>query len=70
MYKFREPTDRELKAKIKRLEQILRAYRVDVSTKEWIENEIDRFRGIITERENKKEQAKAGRKKKATRHAV
>lgn len=36
MYKFREPTDRELNTEITRLESLLRLYKIDDSTKIWV----------------------------------
>ena len=67
MYKFREPTDRELNTEITRLESLLRLYKIDDSTKIWVENEIERLQGIITKREEQKEEAKEKRRKKEKR---
>lgn len=67
MYKFREPTDQELNTEITRLESLLRLYKIDDSTKIWVENEIECLQGIITKREEQKEEAKEKRKKKAKR---
>lgn len=67
MYKFREPTDRELNTEITRLESLLRLCKIDDDTKAWVENEIERLQGIITKREEQREEAKEKRKKKAKR---
>lgn len=67
MRKYREPTDREINTEITRLEQLLKAYRMDEQDKEWVKCEINRLRGELTRREDEREQKKIDRKKKVKR---
>ena len=67
MRKYREPTDCEINTEITRLEQLLKAYKMDEQTKEWVKDEIARLRGELTRREDEREQKKIDRKKKTKR---